>query len=198
MDAEKGRASLRDVAVKTVYGWARVFTILFCVGTLLFGLWLRVFRVSGISMQPTLVTGDAVLIDSLDASPGVGDVVVIHSDIEGTGSIVKRVIATEGQSVTVDYERGVVTVSGLGLTEPVSFTAEKLARNVDDEVKYPYTVPAGSLFVMGDNTPGSLDSRARRIGAVDKRFLIGTVLLRGGESGFGPLKDETFRKSWTE
>ena len=198
MDAQKGRASVRDAAVRTVYGWARVFTLLLCAGTLLFGLWLRVFRVSGISMQPTLVTGDAVLINSLNDRPQAGDVAVIHSDIEGTGSIVKRVIAVEGQTVDVDYGRGVVTVRGGTLEMPVVFTVEGLARNTDDEVRYPYTVPAGSIFVMGDNTPGSLDSRARRIGAVDRRFVIGTVLLRAGAGGFGPVGDDSFRKSWIQ
>lgn len=186
MDSGKrGRSPVAETAVRTVYGWMKVFTLVFCAGTLLFGICFRLFRVSGISMEPTLVNGDMVLVNSLIASVETGDVVVIHSDIEGTSSIVKRVIAVAGQSVSVDYAAGTVTVNGADLPQPVILRVEDLARNVDDEVRYPYTVPAGSIFVMGDNTRGSFDSRARRIGAVDRRFVVGKVAARSGREGFG-------------
>ena len=87
--------------------------------------------------------------------------------------IVKRVIATEGQVVDIDFLTGTVFVDGTPLHEDYinepTYTAEG--------TEFPLTVPEGSVFVMGDNRNHSNDSRDARLGTVDTRYLIGRAVL---------------------
>ena len=94
--------------------------------------------------------------------------------------IVKRVIATGGQPVDVDFDGGVVYVDGQALEEPYIREATHLSEGAE----FPFTVPEGSVFLMGDNRNGSRDSRAPELGAVDERCLIGRAvfLLLPGET----------------
>lgn len=142
---------------------------------LLFLLCFRVVVVSGTSMNNTLLDGDYLLLlgDVFYRNPQPGDVVVASKESFDHGTpIVKRVIATEGQTVDIDFEEGVVYVDGVALEEPYTRTPT----NVEEGMEFPLTVDAGCIFVMGDNRNGSKDSRNPEIGLVDRREVLGKVV----------------------
>ena len=86
-------------------------------------------------------------------------------------ALVKRVIATAGQTIDIDFNRGIVYVDGVAMDEPY---INALTENRDD-FQGPQTVPEGCVFVMGDNRNESTDSRHATIGMVDARLIIGKV-----------------------
>ena len=90
--------------------------------TILFVFALRVVSVSGPSMYPTLVDRDYVALLSNVFYSGSdiqnGDVVVALAPRFDDEPIVKRVIATAGQTVDIDFTRGIVYVDGAALDEP--------------------------------------------------------------------------------
>jgi signal peptidase I len=134
----------------------------------------RLSYVDGDSMEPTLENGDALIVADFDYVPTVGDIVIVDS--EGLGKfIVKRVIATEGQTIDIDFERGVVSVDGKVIDEPYVFNQTFLD---EGGFIYPVTVPENSCFVMGDNRMHSTDSRDARIGFVPEENIYGKVMVR--------------------
>lgn len=134
-------------------------------------------------MRETLQNGDLLLVVNRALCGGFerGDVVIAaKAAFENGEPIVKRVIATGGQTVDVDFDGGVVYVDGQALEEPYIREATHLSEGAE----FPFTVPEGSVFLMGDNRNGSRDSRAPELGAVDERCLIGRAvfLLLPGET----------------
>ena len=86
--------------------------------------------------------------------------------------IIKRVIATEGQTVDIDFVSGVVFVDGTPLREDYAFTRT----NVEEGMDFPLVVEEGCVFAMGDNRNESKDSRHPAIGQIDKREIMGKAL----------------------
>ena len=141
----------------------------------------RVVVVSGTSMNTTLLDGDYLLLvgNMFYHEPEYGDVIVASKDSFDNGApIVKRVIATEGQWVDIDFDKGIVRVSDDGmktwqqLDEPYTSTPT----NVQEGMPFPLYVEEGCIFVMGDNRNGSRDSRSPQIGLIDKREVLGKVI----------------------
>lgn len=136
----------------------------------------RIIVVSGPSMKQTLLDGDYLLLISnlFYHDPKPGDVVVVSKRSYDDGKpIVKRVIATEGQIVDMDFENGIVYVDGLPLEEDYVNTPT----NLDEGTVFPQIVEEGCVFVMGDNRNNSKDSRSPEIGQVDTRQILGKVAL---------------------
>lgn len=136
---------------------------------------LRVVVVNGTSMNNTLKDGDYLLVLSnvFYRNPKQGDVIVASKETFDNGApIVKRVIATEGQVVDIDFEDGVVYVDGVALDEPYTLTPTSLYEGID----FPLIVGDNCVFVLGDNRNGSRDSRHPDIGLIDKREIIGKVI----------------------
>ncbi len=144
----------------------------------------RTGYVDGDSMLPTMLDGDRYLVSDLFYTPKQGDIIVFKPEdnaltrryISGENKLlVKRVIATEGQVVDIDEETHQVLVDGVVLNEPY-LTGNITSKRTGATIEYPYEVPAGHVFVMGDNRTVSVDSRL--IGSVDTRTIVGKIILR--------------------
>lgn len=146
--------------------------IVICI--LVFTFLFRTVGVVGSSMVPTLEEGDRLIISSLFYKPKYGDIVVLRKEQFKSEPIIKRVIATEGQTVDIDFEQGLVYVDGVALEEPYVNAPTYEMEDFDE----PVTVPEGCVFVMGDNRNRSTDSRTSSIGCVDERLIIGKAYLR--------------------
>ena len=143
---------------------------------ILFLVFFRIIVVSGPSMKMTLLDGDYLLLinNLFYREPEKGDVVVVSKQEYDNGKpIVKRVIATEGQIVDMDFVNGIVYVDGLPLEEDYINTPT----NLDEGSVFPQIVEEDHVFVMGDNRNNSKDSRSLEIGQVDKREVLGKVAL---------------------
>ena len=143
---------------------------------ILFLVFFRIIVVSGPSMKMTLLDGDYLLLinNLFYQEPEKGDVVVVSKQEYDNGKpIVKRVIATEGQIVDMDFVNGIVYVDGLPLEEDYINTPT----NLDEGSVFPQIVEEDHVFVMGDNRNNSKDSRSLEIGQVDKREVLGKVAL---------------------
>ena len=139
-----------------------------------------VFRTVGVvgdSMWPTLNTGDRIVLTAAYGEPEYGDIVVTcQPDLSNVipDTLVKRVIATEGQTVDIDFTKGKVYVDGVELDEP--YTADP-TRDRED-FNGPVVVPEGCVFVMGDNRNHSTDSRDNRVGFIREEYVMGKALFR--------------------
>ena len=136
---------------------------------------MRVVIVTGSSMFSTLVDGDYLLLINrpLCGELERGDIVVASMDrFKGGEPIVKRVIATEGQTVDIDFRAGIVYVDGAALEEDYIYTPTHLSEGME----FPLVVEEGCLFLMGDNRGDSRDSRAPEIGLVDEREILGRAV----------------------
>ena len=143
---------------------------------LIFLLLFRVIVVSGSSMYDTLWDGDYILLLSnlFYKEPEAGDIVVISKKTFDNGApIVKRVIATEGQTVNIDLEQGIVYVDNIPLEE--SYIHNPTINSWG--TVFPLTVAENCIFVLGDNRQVSRDSRDPVIGQVDEREVLGKALV---------------------
>ncbi len=154
--------------------WLQCIVSALVIAILVFTFFARTTSVVGSSMLPTLEEGDLLLISRLFYQPKRGDVIVLRKASFMTDPIVKRVIATEGQTIDIDFQEGVVYVDGVALDEPY---VNSLTKEPEDFTE-PVTVPEGHVFVMGDNRNRSTDSRSAMVGCVDTRFILGKALLR--------------------
>lgn len=138
------------------------------------------FYIPSGSMEPTLEPGDRILVNRFVyrfEEPGAGDVVVFVAPHDpASRDFIKRVVATGGQSVEV--RAGELYVDGRKLKEP--YVAE-----VPDRSSYgPVTVPAGHVFVMGDNRTNSSDSRV--FGPLASKDIVGKAFLIYWPPGLEP------------
>lgn len=162
---------------RTVLEWTEELVIAVVIIAVAFTFLFRVITVSGTSMVPNYNSGDRVLVTGGFGNLKQGDVVVITNVLDEP--IIKRVIATEGQTVDFDYENGTVLVDG----QIVDETAFGLENGITEEpftsfelLEFPQRVPEGCVFVLGDNRSVSEDSRYRIVGMVDKRNILGKAV----------------------
>ena len=142
---------------------------------IIYMLFFRVVVVVGPSMYDTLVDGDRLVLlsSSVYQNPKQGDIIVASKkSFEDGECIVKRVIATEGQTVDIDFKAGIVYVDGTALEEDYTYTLT----NMEQGVSFPLYVEEGHVFVMGDNRNNSKDSRNPQIGLIDKREILGKAI----------------------
>ena len=158
------------------YSWLRTLVCVVLATVLVFTLVVRIVRVEKQSMRETLQNGDILLTVNrhLAGELKAGDIVVIKKEYFEDGKpIVKRIIATEGQTVDIDFDAGVVYVDGQALEEDYIREPTYL----DEGLEFPITVPEGCLFLLGDNRNNSMDSRYPDLGPVDVRWVIGKAVV---------------------
>lgn len=165
-----------------LYDWLQMFLGCVVAAVVLFNCVARLTRVDGGSMDTTLQHGEIMLIWSLGYTPKQGDIVVLNKtsvllpDWTEPRAIVKRVIATGGQTVDVDYSTGTVYVDGQALDEP--YLHEEMRRpGAPSMQETHWEVPEGSIFVMGDNRNYSTDSRDSLVGTIDTDYILGRAVL---------------------
>lgn len=173
-----GKASLPKLA-GDIYDVLELFVFCTIAIVMIFTFVARMTVVSGNSMEHTLQNGDYLLVSDLFYEPQQGDIIVAQNiSLRGDyyKPIVKRVIATENQVINIDFSTWTVTVDGVVVDEPYIYLDKNYF--ITSDMKYPYTVPEGCIFVMGDNRYHSADSRFREVGVIDKRCVVGKMLVR--------------------
>ena len=160
----------------TLLEWTETIVMAIALVAIVFTFFCRVITVDGSSMEPTYHNGDRVLATNLLGAPAQGDVVIVINALEEP--IIKRVVATEGQTVDFDPQLGEVTVDGevvsgsaFGIEDGITFVPDLPGQVLE----FPQTVPEGCVFVLGDNRGNSTDSRFQTVGMVDCRNVLGTV-----------------------
>ena len=165
-----------------LFEWLQMLLGCVVAAVVLFNCAARLTRVDGDSMNNTLRDGEIMLIWSLGYTPGQGDIVVLNKTsaiLPGWSeprAIVKRVIATGGQTVDIDYDTGTVYVDGQRLDEPY-IKEEMYLPPIAVMQQTHWEVPKGSVFVMGDNRNNSTDSRNELLGTIDSDYILGRAVL---------------------
>lgn len=172
---EKTREKEQKDSGRDLYEWVQALVCSVLAVVVVFTFAIRLIGVDGHSMVPTLQDGDRLLVlnSMLYHDYQYGDIVVLRKDSFLEEPIVKRVIATEGQTVDIDFTTGSVYVDGKFLKEDYINELTFL----EEGTEFPLTVPKGSIFVMGDNRNHSSDSRDSRLGTVDARYVIGKAVI---------------------
>lgn len=129
----------------------------------------KIVNVSGWSMLNTLRDGDKLVVMKWNYRPQSGDVVVIKRGQNLDEPLVKRVIATEGQSLKINFTTGTVKVDG----KPVEEKYVRETTRLRGDAQIPEVIPEGYCFVMGDNRNHSMDSRFKDVGLIPYDYVIG-------------------------
>lgn len=146
-----------------------ILIVVAAIAILVATLWMPVLRIYGTSMTPTLSEGNLVL-SLRGADFDRGDVIAFYYENK---LLVKRCIARPGEWVDID-EEGNVFVNGEELDEP--YLTEKAYGDVT--IQFPYQVPEGRFFVLGDHRATSADSRLTIIGCVAEEQIVGKIVFR--------------------
>ena len=185
VDPVEAEAKKRDAEIsarRETYDWIQSLMTALIICVCIFSFFVRVIDVSGSSMNPTLYNGDKMIVSDLFYTPKQGDVIVFRSDTyDPNKALVKRVIATEGQEINIDFDKGLVYVTETdeltGETQTTILDEPYIAEATHRKLDFigPKTVSEGCVFVMGDNRNASTDSRKSEIGMVDTRTIVGKV-----------------------
>lgn len=169
-----------------VFDWADVIVASVVIVVAVFTFLFRVVTITGDSMLDTLTDNDRVIISNIAYTPKQGDIVVISRNMDNSITdenvklpIIKRVIAVAGQTVDIDFDKGIVYVDGVALKEDYTRTLTTVQHEYD--IQFPAYVPENCIFVMGDNRNESLDSRSTLIGdngMIDTRYVLGKAIFR--------------------
>lgn len=162
---ENYRSKYFKILTSTIYALIIVAAVAAIVATLI----MPVLQISGSSMTPTFQEGEIVFsIKTKNLKPG--DIIAFY---HGNKILVKRVIAGAGSWVNITID-GDVYVNGELLEE--NYIQEKMLGETN--ITYPYQVPDGSWFVLGDHREVSIDSRNSEIGCIKQEDIVGKIIFR--------------------
>ncbi len=203
---EKG-SFLNDVAEMLETILVSIFVVI-----MLFGYVIRPVTVDGDSMNNTLQDGDRLIMSDMFYKPKYGDIVVVDnkkayllnddntvktsSGLPEDKRLIKRIIATGGQTVDIDFTSGVVSVDGEALEESsyaydytLNINTNYATTTDEGAFAYPIVIPEGYCFVMGDNRKNSTDSRSAFVGLIPEDAILGKAVWRISGSSFGSIYD---------
>lgn len=169
LEAELARVKYKSRFRSTLMGTVYVLITVAAVAILVATLWLPVLRISGTSMTPTMDDGDLV-VSMKNASFERGDMIAFYFNNK---ILVKRVVAMAGEWVNIDTN-GNVYINNVLFEEP--YLEEKAYGQCD--IEFPYQVPDGRIFVLGDHRSVSVDSRSKTIGCVAQEQIVGKLVMR--------------------
>lgn len=167
--------------VISAFEWAESIIMAVIIVSVLFTFLVREITVNGTSMEPTYLNDDRVMITAVHGEIKQGDVVIVTNVQSITGPIIKRVVATEGQTVDFDSAQRAVVIDGVPLDDSQFGLQNGITELVWTDQRmmtFPQTVPEGCVFVLGDNRPFSKDSRYEDVGMIDERNILGKVFMR--------------------
>lgn len=169
--------------IDEILDWLETLVLYCFIALLLFSFVFKLVIVDGDSMLPTLENGQRLIVSNLFYTPKNGDIIIFNNENPRLNkTLVKRVIATEGQTISIDFNNGIVKVDGEVIDEPYIKDATKVPENFDTfytkNSDGSVTVPEGYVFVMGDNRMNSTDSRSSAVGFVSVDSIIGRTIFR--------------------
>ena len=170
-------------AIKSVIEQVELFVLVLAVMIFIFSFVVRTCKVSGDSMDDTLIDKENVLVSNIAYTPERGDIVVFHQtgpdEYDYNEPIVKRVIGVAGDTVKIEHLPNTMIVTVTDSNGNSTVLKEDYIRY--DYPSYPNSVTyveEGTVFVLGDNRSHSGDSRLSSIGLVDTRRILGKVFFR--------------------
>lgn len=174
-NSEKKKGTEPSGGILSCFEWMESIITALIIVTLVFTFMFRIVTVSGSSMEPNLWDKERLVVSGFMYHPKQGDVVVISHTDGLKKPIIKRVIALPGQKVNIDFNKGIVYVNGKALDESsyIQNGITHLPTPHNPLIQFPQTVPAGHVFVLGDNRTISEDSRYVTVDMVDERYVLG-------------------------
>ncbi len=162
-------------AAEYIYSVFSTFLITMLIIFSAFTFFFRLVQVEGASMNPTLNTGDRLIISNFLYTPDYGDIIAINKETAAEKSMIKRVIALPGDTVMIDFDSHIITINNKVIFEDYEVT-EPITESGD--ISFPLTVPEDCVFVLGDNRNNSIDSRFSQVGFVKLDEINGKALIR--------------------
>jgi len=159
---------------REVFEWVQAIVVALVIAFALRTFVFTLVDVKGQSMEPTLHDGNKLVVTRLNYVPHDGDIIIFRPKVSPETPYVKRVIATAGQKVNIDFIAGKVFVDDKELTEPYikALTRER------GTTQFPAVVPPNCVFAMGDNRNNSRDSRFTEVGMIANDTIIGRAVYR--------------------
>lgn len=169
IEAELQRVKYKDRYRSALKGTIYTLVVVAAIAILVATLWLPFLRIYGTSMAPTLQDGEIICcVKTSDFDSG--DIVAFYYNNK---LLVKRVIGQPADWINMDSE-GNVYVNETPLNEP--YLADKALG--DGDMEFPYQVPDGKLFVLGDHRSTSVDSRHSTVGCIAQEQIVGKIFVR--------------------